>query len=263
MLILPKESELHFEFCGFFEAPSAEWVHMSRELREYELMIVTEGTLYIASEDTPSDIKEYEVPAGNYLLMPATKHQYGTHPSSCKFYWFHFEHRRKESGFPLPYQGSCADMARLLPLIASLQDANRTHHNETLNGALFRALLLELSLQQPTSSTQTKNHYAKLCEDIKNYIEWNYFSNIKVADIAAYFGYHEKYISTLFHKETGCKLKEYIQKSKMKHACQALSQTDISIAQLALNLGFSDAHNFSNAFRKIVGCSPSAYRQHP
>lgn len=274
MLILSKETELHFEFCGFFEAPSPDWVHLSRELQEYELMIVTEGTLYISSEDaspvrdsagfttSSAKITEHVVPAGHYLLMPPTPHQFGSRPSFCKFYWFHFEHQRTESGFSLPLLGICPNTERLLPFISNLQEADRIYHNEALNASLLRALLLELYLQQPSSVSEAEkeNRYARLCEDIRNYIEWNYFSNIKVSDIAAYFGYHEKYLSTLFHKQTGTGLKEYMLKVKMKYACQALALTDISITQLALNLSFSDAHNFSNAFRKVTGCSPTAYR---
>lgn len=260
MLNLSEEKELHFEFCGFFESPSPDWVHLSRKLSDYELMIVTEGTLYISSQDT--NVTEYVVPAGHYLLMPPTPHQFGSRPSSCKFYWFHFEHHPIEDSFCLPLLGICPDIERLLPCILALQTADRTHHNETLNAALFRALLMELYLQQPSASSETEkeNHAAMLCEDIKHYIAWNYFSNIKVTDIASYFGYHEKYLSTLFHKETGICLKNYILKIKMNYACQSLTQTDIPVARLALNLGFSDAHNFSGAFKRIVGCSPSDYR---
>lgn len=274
MIFLSKETELHFEFCGFFEAPSSDWVHLSRELREYELMIVTEGTLYISSVEgspvkdssvsaaSPAKVTEHVVPAGHYLLMPPTPHQFGSRPSFCKFYWFHFEHQRTERGFGLPLSGICPNPERLQPLISNLQEADRTYHNEPLNAALLRALLLELYLQQPSSAPEkeVKNHYTRLCEDIRHYIEWNYFSNIKVRDIAAYFGYHEKYLSTVFRKETGTGLKEYLLEVKMKYACQALARTDISISRLALNLGFSDAHNFSNAFRKVTGCSPTAYR---
>lgn len=256
MLILSKEDSLQYIFSGLFEAPSSEWVHMSRELPEYELMLVMEGTLYIASES-----EAFEVPAGHYLLMPPTAHQYGTKPGFCKFYWFHFHYPKYETGFSLPLSGVCGDLSRLLPFIHTLWDAEKTYHNPSLNGSLFRSLLFALYLQQPAAHEENKDQRHKLCENIKNYIEWNYFSNIKVAEAASYFGYHEKYISTLFKQETGTGLKEYILKVKMEHACRQLSATDISISRLALNLGFPDAHNFSSAFRKVVGVSPSTYRK--
>ena len=46
----------------------------------------------------------------------------------------------------------------------------------------------------------------------------------------------------------------------MDLAKSALSETTEPISQIAFRLGFSDAHNFSNAFHKITGLSPSEYR---
>lgn len=255
MLVLSKETSMTFLFCGLFEAPSAEWTHLTRELNEYELMIVTEGTLYIAS-----DKEEYEVSEGHYLLMPPTPYQHGTKSSFCRFYWFHFEHTELENGLVFPLKGCFSDLNRLLPFIRSLQDADRTYHNPDLNNAVFRTLLLALLSEQKQPVGEKKNHSDRLCEEIKNYMEWNYFSNIKISDIADYFGYHEKYVSSLFHKQTGTTLKQYLSDTKMKYACRALSTTDISVNQLSIHLGFSDSHNFSTAFKRIVGLSPSAYR---
>jgi transcriptional regulator GlxA family with amidase domain len=46
----------------------------------------------------------------------------------------------------------------------------------------------------------------------------------------------------------------------MELAKTALSETTGPISQIAFSLGFSDAHNFSNAFHEITGLSPSEYR---
>lgn len=255
MFILSKETGLSFHFCGLFEAPSPEWLHMSRELNEYELMIVIDGTLYIGSEE-----ESFEVPEGNYLIMSPTRRQYGVKPSFCRFYWFHFAPQNSKNGISIPLTGNFTDLNRLLPFILSLQNADRAYHDPDLNDALFRSLLLALLAEQKLPLIEKKNRCDKLCEEIKNYIEWNYFSNIRVSDIAGYFGYHEKYISSLFHRQTGITLKQYLSDTKMKYACRALSTTDISVNQLSINLGFSDSHNFSTAFKKAVGMSPCAYR---
>jgi len=46
----------------------------------------------------------------------------------------------------------------------------------------------------------------------------------------------------------------------MDRAKADLSETTEPVSQIAFRLGFADAHNFSNAFRKITGFSPSEYR---
>jgi AraC-like DNA-binding protein len=47
---------------------------------------------------------------------------------------------------------------------------------------------------------------------------------------------------------------------RYERACEQLSQTEISIKELALNLGYSGTNNFSRAFHRIAGVAPSAFR---
>ena len=56
-------------------------------------------------------------------------------------------------------------------------------------------------------------------------------------------------------------LKQFILQKKMERAKAELSDTDHSVAQIGYNLGYSDPHNFSAAFRKVTGLIPSGYRE--
>lgn len=56
-------------------------------------------------------------------------------------------------------------------------------------------------------------------------------------------------------------LKQFILQKKMERAKAELSDTDHSVAQIGYNLGYSDPHNFSAAFRKVTGLTPSGYRE--
>lgn len=84
-LIFNINKPLIFNWAGEFKAPSANWQHLSRTLYDYELMFVTNGTLYIKADD-----KEYEIPEGSYIIMPPLVLQQGYKPSCCTFYWLHF-----------------------------------------------------------------------------------------------------------------------------------------------------------------------------
>ena len=76
---------VHLNWTGKFIAPDENWVHISRALTDFELIVMTEGDLYIA--DTEG---EYVIHQGEYRLMCPTSHQYGYHSSQCTFYWTHF-----------------------------------------------------------------------------------------------------------------------------------------------------------------------------
>ncbi len=78
---------------GKFIAESENWTHYTRDLNDFELMLVTEGTLYIASEQ-----EQFTVNKGEYLLMNPVKFQHGFKPSRCSFYWLHFWYSEEEFG---------------------------------------------------------------------------------------------------------------------------------------------------------------------
>lgn len=86
MLYFEDVSKIKFAWCGHSQAPSENWIHLSRTLANYELIVVTEGTLFIADHQ-----REYAVNESEYLLMAPTLHQYGYRPGKCTFRWMHFE----------------------------------------------------------------------------------------------------------------------------------------------------------------------------
>lgn len=258
-----------YRWCGKFTPPNNEWVHMTRRLVDYELMVVTDGTLYIADHTT-----EYVIEKGEFLLMPPTSCQHGTRTGSCEFYWMHFDyhnglqdHSFRESitdcppdHLLLPIRGTLASPERIIILMKQLQDSDRRYKESILNGYLCGAVLAELSAQSKHSLVRDKQLKEQLYSDILDYISWHSQENLRVSEIASYFGYNEKYLTTFVKKYSGITLKQHILQKKMELAKSTLSETTQPVSQIAYCLGFSDAHNFSNAFRKVTGLSPSEYR---
>lgn len=270
-MFLNFDSKKGFEYrwCGKFTPPSNEWIHMTRTLMDYELMVVTEGTLYIADNEN-----EYAVNKGEYLLMPPTLHQHGTRPGGCEFYWMHFDYHDGlqdhscHSALPehdtehllIPAQGTLSSSERIIILMKQLQDSDRRYKESTLNNALCCTVLAELCAQTRHTQCKDKQLHEQLYSDILDYISWHAQDNLRVSEIASYFGYNEKYLTTFFKKYSGITLKQYILQTKMELAKSSLSETNQPVSQIAFSLGFSDAHNFSNTFHKVTGLSPSTYR---
>lgn len=151
-------------------------------------------------------------------------------------------------------------MERITILLSQLQETDQRYHNAYTCDLLAFSFLLELYNQQHKQPLDSLSHKNQLYQDILDYVSWNRLGVIRVAELAQYFGYHEKYISTFFKKMSGISLKQYLIQEKMNYAKAELISSSISINQLAYNLGFSDSHNFSNAFKKVIGVSPIQYR---
>jgi len=272
--------EFVYHWCGKFVAPDENWIHLTRNLGDYELFVASEGVLYIGTS-----AKEYIINPGEYLLMPPNEYQHGVKNSCCSFYWMHFGYNNEQNNhiritvntpdsltqskelsyvpgqLLLPEQGKLSSPDRIIILMKQLQDSDRRYREVTLNRYLCSAILSEVSLQnQVYPAYGNKILKEQLFQDICDYVSWHLTENLRVSQVASYFGYNEKYLTTFFKQRAGISLKQYILQIKMERAKASLSETTEPVCQIAFQLGFSDSHNFSNAFRKITGLSPSEYR---
>lgn len=69
------------------------------------------------------------------------------------------------------------------------------------------------------------------------------------------------YLSSLFKKETGVTLTEYVNKKRIKYAKQLLATTKIQVQTAAQHCGIDDVHYFTKLFKKYTGKTPKEYRQ--
>jgi len=81
-----------------------------------------------------------------------------------------------------------------------------------------------------------------------------------VGELAKHVGISPNYLSSLFHLETGQTLRRFIDADRAEKAKPLLTETRKSIKQIAYGLGFADPSHFSHVFRRVVGISPSAFR---
>ena len=91
---------------------------------------------------------------------------------------------------------------------------------------------------------------------IKRYIKYNYMDDITVDGLSRLFGFERSYIYRIFMKKYGVSVKEYIISTRMEHA-RALLLSGQSVAATAFMVGYSDEFNFSRAYKKYYGISPS------
>ncbi|GGN97060.1 AraC family transcriptional regulator [Saccharibacillus kuerlensis] len=263
---------VEFAITGKFVAPDANWVHLSRTLTDYELIVVTEGVLYLAG-----GTQHFTVSEGEYLLLPPSTEQFGYQVSTCSFYWLHFAVKEQRvitvdaaCGLPdkcehkivLPCYGRLKSLEKMIIMMKQLQDSVRSYRTSTLNDYMSTVVLCELynQLFHVESSDMKKTRQEQLYHDIVDYIKWSRGEPVKVSQIAEVFGYNEKYLSHLFASISGVSLKQYILQQKMELAKYLLTDTNQNISEVSLKLGYTDSHNFMKAFKKIVGLTPSDFR---
>ena len=96
---------------------------------------------------------------------------------------------------------------------------------------------------------------------IKRYIREHLSCDIRLEDIAKAVHLHPAYCCSLFKKETGVTIIEYINTSRIELAKKFLRSADVVIGDIPELCGFTNYKYFARVFKKSTGLSPSAYRK--
>ncbi len=94
-----------------------------------------------------------------------------------------------------------------------------------------------------------------LCE----YMKSNIYSPLTLKEVCSHFHIGKTQVCKIFRESTGQSPMEYYMELKIKQAKQLIREKNHSISQISDMLGYSSIHNFSRAFKKAVGFSPTAY----
>lgn len=227
---------------------------------DFYLMFLTEGELTVTLDDG-----ERVATAGSILLFPPNqryRYRYAGGNQLC-YYWVHFtgsyaERFLAECDFsPLPLckrserESSAPSKFRRLFDLYEEQSPLQSH---LLSCALEQLLLsIALSIEQHPKTIHL--------EKSLRYIHSAYHTELRIPELAKMENLsHSRYIA-LFREQTGLSPTAYLIGLRIRIACELLQTTDLSVGQIALTVGYSDAHFFSKLFKKYVGSSPKQYRQ--
>ena len=97
--------------------------------------------------------------------------------------------------------------------------------------------------------------------EITQFIEKNLHTNLQVSDLAQHFYLGNKQISRIIFRYTGVTAKKYINQLKRQKAKDLLKNTNLSISEIADQLGFSSDYYFNQFFKREEGYPPGIYRR--
>lgn len=125
------------------------------------------------------------------------------------------------------------------------------------NIAQIRRLLC--GILESSSSTKSPQHPA---EPIKTYIETHFSEKITLSLLSSLYHFQPSYISSLFKKQYGITVTEYINRCRITAAKSYLSYTEDSLEEIARKTGFFDTSHFCKTFSSKEGLPPAKYRSY-
>jgi DNA-binding response OmpR family regulator len=93
------------------------------------------------------------------------------------------------------------------------------------------------------------------------FIHERYAEPISRADLARHVSITERYLTHCFRQEMNITPMAYINRYRVKRAKMLLEQGNLTVTEVALEVGFSDGSYFSRVFRDEVGLTPVAYQR--
>lgn len=98
------------------------------------------------------------------------------------------------------------------------------------------------------------------CKKILAYIQQHYMEKLTVKDISAAIGISPTYFSSFFSGHFHQCFAEYLRSFRIEQACVLLISTNLSIAEIAVSVGFGSSSHFIQQFGESKGITPLRYR---
>ncbi|MDF2720505.1 MAG: transcriptional regulator, AraC family [Paenibacillus sp.] len=94
-----------------------------------------------------------------------------------------------------------------------------------------------------------------------SYIHQHYSEPLSLETVARHSNMSVSYFSELFHKETGCMFRNYLQNCRLQAAYSMTMTSTLPIADICYSSGFNSLPHFYRAFKQKYSLSPSALRK--
>ncbi len=147
-----------------------------------------------------------------------------------------------------------------------LTEAEMARLNQGVVRVLSKGVFdLDETLAQVDAALQRQHRLSseaqRLVRKAMAYVQQNYQETLSRQSLARHVGMSDDYLTYCFRQELGMTPIAYLNRYRVVQAKALLKETDWTITQIALEVGFSDSGYFSRVFRREAGMSPDAFRR--
>jgi len=189
------------------------------------------------------DIREMPGYHAIFHLEPAYRHEYG------------FRHRLR---LQKPQLDAVCALAESMS--QELKQKNTGHGSRALGYALFIELIVTLS-RMYVSGESGHNRVIHRLARVFTYMEQHITSSLSLEELIEISGMSASTLTRAFKRSTGLSPISYHLRMRIDRARTLLQDTQLTITDIAYELGFNDSNYFTRQFRKIVGIPPRMYRK--
>ncbi len=160
---------------------------------------------------------------------------------------------------PIHMKPGCYERIHDMLKQLAIQWEERPAYYELMAQSLLVQLLVELNREYDRGIISDDRH--RLVEQMKRHIQQNYSSRIGKEQLAEVIQRTPNYAATLFKTITGQTISEYTHHERMKRAVYMLTESHLTVAEIAEFLGYQEVSYFYRIFKKTMGVPPTGLMQ--
>ncbi|NJK54130.1 MAG: helix-turn-helix transcriptional regulator [Leptolyngbyaceae cyanobacterium SU_3_3] len=131
---------------------------------------------------------------------------------------------------------------------------------ESLTQVLLIHLLRHYSTVQPIITSENRSLTRVQLQQAIDYIHTYLDRDLSLAELASVVNISPTYFASLFKQAIGIAPHQYVIQQRVEQAKLMLSKTDLAIADIALQVGFSSQSHLTQQFKRLTGMTPKQVR---
>lgn len=145
--------------------------------------------------------------------------------------------------------------------VQELPDSMQEEYRGAFDSSDSMMKYLEHVIHAAASCIDNMRNQEGVVGKIRQYIEENLDSDLNRDVLAQQVYLNPNYLARIFRNKTGYSLVDYITTRRIEKVKELLMTTDMSVTQIAQQLGYTNMPYFSRVFKKETGCTPVEYRR--
>lgn len=260
--VSPRAQEMLFYFSSVGKFDCTTQYRVNRlDFNSFLMIVMLRGQLRYQYKDCEPLVSE-----GQILLLDCHKpHRYYA-VSDCSFAFMHFDgaNSRQLVDAILKQNGPVSIPQTITPFLQTLMGfmdelGQRKRINEIDASMKVYSMLIGL-FETPKALGYGDDERARI-DSVVEYIMNHLEEALSIEELAALCGYSASYFSRAFRKVTDLAPYQFILHARIDRAMYLLNTTAIPVSRIAASIGFASGANFSYAFRRATGYTPSEFRK--
>jgi AraC-like DNA-binding protein len=137
---------------------------------------------------------------------------------------------------------------------------HEVRERDGLSDLCLHAYLLEILGEAARQQRMNSTGRVVWLGHVRDRLREEFRATPRIEALAGDVGVHPVHLAQAFRQRYGCTVGEYIRHLRVEHAAAQLRGSN-SISRIALEAGFADHSHLTRVFRRIVGMTPSKYRE--